>query len=745
MTDAAAYKQSIEKALNNPKLSEALHLFGDAYLLARENAFKGLDFEQMRTELAAIKDDVRMRRKELLADFIRNAEAAGSKVFVARDTREANDYVIALARQKNAKLIAKSKSMVSEEAHLNKALEHAGIRAAETDLGEWIVQLAGQRPSHLVMPAIHMFKEEVAELFSKATGTTHAADIKTLVNVAREQLRKEYFNADIGLTGANFLIADTGGIGLVTNEGNARLCATLPRVHVVFAGLHKLVRTMDDAIRITRLLPRNATGQLLTSYITWIRGAIPTAGETKEQHIVLIDGGREALYESPACRDALRCIQCGACANVCPVYQTVGGHVFGSIYISAIGIILTAFYEGLDKAREITRACIGCRSCTAVCPAKIDLEEIILHLRNQVTKEYGMGMVKNIAFKGVMKNRNLFHTMVKAAAKLQKPMTREKEGDATVRIIRHLPMHFMEKDLTGWRDLPSIAPRSFRELFKSIEQQVENPRYRVGFFVGCGADFVYPEVGVSLVKVLNRLGVEVVFPVEQNCCGIPALYAGDTATGIELAKQSVKAFSEANVDYVLSICPTCTMGVKRDFVERLADDPVWAQRALSVSEKTLDASAFLENVLNASTLLKGNAAQSVTYHDSCHLKRGNDVWREPRALLAATGYRLEEMKNSDRCCGFGGTYSFLSHPQISRQIAGDKVATIMTTGVKTVAMDCPGCMIMIKGSVGRVDPSVRCVHTVELLAEALDNEPGGSHAARQAGKGADDEQSFTDR
>jgi len=720
MAGTAEYRKSIETAIANPKLSKALHLFGDAYLIARENAFRGLDFEAMRSELAEIKDDVRVRRRELMAEFIKNAEAAGSKVFLAKDVKEANEYVIALAKEKGAGLIAKSKSMVSEEAHLNKALAEHGIRAAETDLGEWIVQLAGQRPSHMVMPAIHMFKEEVAELFSKEAGKTLAPEIKALVDHARERLRQEYFAADIGLTGANFLVAETGGIGLVTNEGNARLCATLPKVHVVFAGIHKLVRSIEDAIKITMLLPRNATGQLLTSYITWIRGAIPTAGGDKEQHIVLIDGGREALYESPACRDALRCIQCGACANVCPVYQTVGGHVFGSIYISAIGIILTAFYEGLDKAREITRACIGCRSCVAVCPAKIDLEEIILHLRNEVTREYGMGIIKNVAFKAVMKNRGLFHSMVRAAAKLQGPVTHRHRQEAERRVIRHLPLHFMARDLTEWRDLPAIAPRSFRDTFATIQQKVEKPIYRVGFFVGCGADFVYPEVGVSLIKVLNALGVEVVFPKNQNCCGIPALYSGDTETGVYLAQQSVEAFSEAEIDYVLAICPTCTMAVKRDFVDRLADQPQWSAKAVALAAKTMDASAFLENVLGASAKLPpGAQAEAVTYHDSCHLKRGSNVWKEPRALLGSAGYLLTEMKNSDRCCGFGGTYSFLSHPQISRQITTDKVATIQATGVKTVATDCPGCMIMLKGAVGKADESIRCVHTMELLAEAL--------------------------
>jgi len=721
MATSPSYKQSIEQAINNPKLSKALHLFGDAYLISRENAYRGLDFDAMRQELAAIKDEVRIRRKELLAEFIKNAEAAGSTVFVAKDVKEANDYVIRLAKKKGAKLIAKSKSMVSEEAHFNKTMAAEGIRASETDLGEWIVQLAGQRPSHMVMPAIHMFKEEVAELFGKEVGQQLSPEIKDLVDVARDRLRQEYFDADIGLTGANFLVANTGGIGLVTNEGNARLCATLPDTHIVFASIHKLVRNVEDAIKITRLLPRNATGQLLTSYVTWIRGAVPCDGKTKEQHIVLIDGGREALYESKACRDALRCIQCGACANVCPVYQTVGGHVFGSIYISAIGIILTAFYEGLDKAKELTRACIGCRSCTAVCPANIDLEEIILHLRTEVTEKYGMGVIKNVAFKAVMKNRSLFHSMVRAASKLQRPVTHASRTGEERRVIRHLPMHFMDRDFTQWRDLPAVAEVSFRDQFPKLHQSVANPKYTVGFFVGCGADFVYPEVGVSLIKVLNAFNVEVVFPQQQNCCGIPALYSGDKETGIELAKQNVEAFTEAGVDYILSICPTCTMGIKRDFVERLADQPEWSAKALALSDKTMDASAFLENVLGVSAQLgEMKSLEAVTYHDSCHLKRGNNVYKEPRALLASSGYEITEMKNSDRCCGFGGTYSFLSHPQISKQITHDKIETIKDTNVKTVAMDCPGCMIMLKGAMGKANPNIRCAHTMELMAESLD-------------------------
>ncbi len=212
-----------------------------------------------------------------------------------------------------------------------------------------------------------------------------------------------------------------------------------------------------------------------------------------------------------------------------------------------------------------------------------------------------------------------------------------------------------------------------------------------------------------------------VFPEEQNCCGIPAFYSGDTETGVYLAKQSVQAFSEAHVDYVLSICPTCTMGVKRDFVERLVDDPEWAAKALSISEKTMDASAFLENVLGASAALQGIMAGE-RLPTMIHVTSSAAIMSgvSPGHCSRPPDIQLEEMKNSDRCCGFGGTYSFLSHPQISKQITGDKIETIKKTGVKTVAMDCPGCMIMLKGGMGKADPSIRCAHTMELLAEALE-------------------------
>ncbi len=707
------YKSRITQALATPKLQDALHRFGDAYVVSREKAFAGLDFEALRQEVARIKDEVRTNHQRYLDEFTRNAEAAGAKVFLARTAADANTYIAELARARGVELVVKSKSMASEEIHLNPALAEAGVKALETDLGEWIIQLAGQRPSHMVMPAIHMFRDEVAELFSKVTGRQESDEIEHLVRVAREQLRQGYLDAGMGISGANIAVAETGGIALVTNEGNARLATTLPKIHVALVGIEKLVPTLEDAATIVRVLPKNATGQLLTSYVTWIRGAVPCGDTDKELHIVLLDNGRSALAESPHCQDALRCIKCGACANVCPVYQTVGGHVFGHIYISAIGIILTAFFHGLDKAAEIVRACIGCRACVAVCPADIDLENIILSLRETIGQEEGIGLGKSIVFRKVMRNRKLFHSLIRAASLLQKPVT----GGG--RTIRHLPLFF--SSLTEWRTLPAVAEKPLRDLWRSVPQKLEKPRYKVALFGGCANDFLYPELGLDVIKVMNKLNVEVSYPQKQNCCGVPALYSGDKETAVALAEQNVAAMLEGNPDFVITTCPTCTMALQRDFVEFLHDNPVWAAKAEHLAKITRDAAGFIVNQLGAAEEFKGLAdPEKVTYHDSCHLKRGAGVWKEPRHLLVTSGRDLVEMEHADRCCGFGGSYSLTSHPDISKRILGDKVADIEKSGATCVAMDCPGCMLQLRGGLEKKGAQVRAMHTIQLLAEAID-------------------------
>lgn len=709
------YRARIDVALSATRQQDALHRFGDAYLDAREQALADLDFEALREGIAELKDEVGRHRRKYLDQFIELAEKAGAHVVQATDAAAANDYIVDLARRRGAKLAVKSKSMASEEIGLNQALREAGVEALETDLGEWIVQLAGQRPSHMVMPAIHMFRDEVAALFGQVTGQAEPADIEHLVAVARQQLRDKFLQADMGISGANLAVAETGALALVTNEGNARLVGTLPPVHVVLVGIDKLVPTLEDALRVLQVLPRSATAQALTSYVSWIRGPVPQEGKAKELHIVLLDNGRSSLAEAPDCKDALRCLRCGACANVCPVYQTIGGHVFGHTYVGAIGVVLTAFFEGLEPAAELIKACIGCRACAAICPAKIDLEEIILKLRRRIGDQEGIGLGKSLVFRKVLRNRRLFHTLLRSAARLQKPLTGNRGS------IRHLPLHFSA--LTEWRTLPAIADKPLRDLIPAVEKQLKAPRLRVAFFAGCATDFVHPRIGLSLVAVLNRCNIAVTLPQGQSCCGIPALYSGDRQTANELARQNVRALLADEPAAVITTCPTCTAALRQHFVELLQDDQEYAEAARRLAAITYDASAFVAGHLPDSS--EEESRGTVTYHDSCHLKRGCGISQEPRQLLAEAGWQLVEMERADRCCGFGGSYSFTSHPEISREITKDKINSILRSGADTVAVDCPGCLIMLRGALEKRGLPQRVAHTMELLDEAMDKRGGG--------------------
>jgi iron-sulfur cluster protein len=711
---ARRYRHLIDQALSDVRRQEALHRFGDAYLAARAEAFAGLDFAGLRHDIADMKDTVRNDWPAYLHKFMQQAETSGAKVFLARDAQAANAYIAELAQRHGARLAVKSKSMASEEIALNHGLEAIGVRVVETDLGEWIVQLAGQRPSHMVMPAIHLFRDQVAELFGNLTGQQESEDIAHLVEVARRTLRQEFLNADLGISGANLAVVEDGSLALVTNEGNARLVATIPPVHVVLVGIDKLVPSLEDAVRVLQVLPRSATAQAATSYVTWLRGPAPGREQQRELHIVLLDNGRSKLASSEEGRDAWRCLRCGACANVCPVYQAIGGHVFGHVYVGAIGIVLTAFLHGLEAAAELIQACIGCRSCVEVCPAHIDLEHIILGLRRRLAADEGVGTIKDLVFKRVLRNRRLFHGLLRTAARMQKPLT----GNATS--IRHLPLFF--SSLTEWRTLPAIAPRPLRDLLAE-QPTATAPRLRVALFGGCAAEFVLPDIGLALARLLRHFNIELVYPEGQSCCGIPALYAGDAATATELARQNVLALAQTQADAVITVCPTCTSALTRHFPDLLAGDPTLADCATGLAAITRDAAVLLSEQLgNASPVAPTTIAGRVTYHDSCHLRRGSEVYLQPRQVLAAAGWHLTEMAHPDRCCGFGGSYSVLGQPAIARAIAQDKLDDIIATGAEVVAADCPGCLMMLHGLVEKRGLPIRVAHSVELLASSLDDQ-----------------------
>ena len=318
-----------------------------------------------------------------LDEFRVAAEGAGATVHIASDAAAANRVILEIARRHDVSLIAKSKSMVSEEIGFNHIAEDAGYRVVETDLGEWIVQLRHERPSHMVMPAVHLSRQEIGADMSTALGhEVSGEDIAAQVGTARDEIRDAFFAAGMGITGANALIAESGTVMMVTNEGNGRLCASVPPVHVVLAGIEKLIPTFDDAVTQLRLLARSGTAQRITSYTTFITG--PTPGH--EMHIVLVDNGRRTMAAMPEFTEALHCIRCAACANVCPPYREVGGHAFGYIYTGAIGLVVTGFHHGLEAAAGPQSLCLSCNACETVCPAGIPLPRQILDVRSMVVR-----------------------------------------------------------------------------------------------------------------------------------------------------------------------------------------------------------------------------------------------------------------------------------------------------------------------------------------------------------------------
>jgi len=412
------------------------------------------DWEGARDRARAIKDETLAHLDRYLEEFTANAERAGARVHWARDATEACDIIGEIAEQRGARTVVKSKSMASEEIHLNAALARRGIEPVETDLGEYIVQLAGETPSHIVVPAIHKTKAQIGALFADKLGIAPSDDVATLTAAARAALRRRFAEADLGISGVNFAVAETGTILILENEGNARLTTSLPRTHVALMGIEKVIPRFADLDVFLQLLPRSGTGQVLTAYQSLLTGTKRTPEDEgpEELHIVVLDNGRSRMLASAVTRQSLACIRCGACLNACPVYRQIGGHAYGSIYPGPIGAVLSPQLFGLARSAALPYASSLCGACRDVCPVKIDIPALLLHLRAQVVA-HRVGeprVLERLAFwiyAAVMVRPRLFEWVMHAVRRL--------------RIMPPLGAW------TKWRDLRPLAPQSFREQWRA--------------------------------------------------------------------------------------------------------------------------------------------------------------------------------------------------------------------------------------------------------------------------------------
>ena len=461
------FKERAHVKLHDERLQLNLKKMQGKFVAKRRASLVELDdFEGTRDAGKAIRARALDNLDVWLETFESNATARGATVLWAETPADVNALVLEIAARHAVKKIIKSKSMVSEESALDHAIEGAGMKVVETDLGEYILQINDyEPPSHIIGPALHKSKEEVADLFHKAHGTPVKTGIEELCLEARGVLRQHYLTADMGISGGNFFVAETGSVVLVTNEGNATLTTTLPKVHVAISGIEKIVPTLEDVATLMRLLPRSSTGQSISNYVDILTGP-KGAGEfngAEHMYFILVDSGRTTVLASDV-REALRCIRCGACMNHCPVYQNVGGHSYGWVYPGPIGSILTPMYVGLDKAQDLPAASTLCNQCGVVCPVRIPLPDLQRKLREKAF-ETGLRPWSERAalatWSWVAQHPALYGFGTKLGVRMMK-WWGGSEG-----MIHKLPL------ASGWtdgRDLPAPTGRTFRELYRARQQ-----------------------------------------------------------------------------------------------------------------------------------------------------------------------------------------------------------------------------------------------------------------------------------
>jgi len=677
----------VNRALRDERLQQALTSAMTGLRARRNIAFESFDFQKGRAELKQRRLENLDRLPELARQFTERVEAVGGEVHFAADAREAREIigqicVAAAGRAANPDrgqgrrkpVVTKVKSMASEEIELNPYLESLGMEVVDTDLGERMVQLTHTHPSHLIAPAIHLTKEDAAEVF----GTE--ADVHAIQQHARESLREKFIAASVGISGANMAIAETGTLVLVTNEGNADLTTTLPPVHVALFGMDKIVASLDDAVAMLRMLPRSGTGQVMTSYVNWITGPSRSADIEQsltigvhgpsELHCVILDNGRERMRQDPLFRDALTCIRCGACSNACPAFMAVGGHQFGHIYNGPIGLVLTPFHHGLEQADLSNGLCTQCNACQEICPVDIPLPRQILEHRR-----HGRKSLRKRALLALWERPELADAALRAGA----PFT------------------------------DRVASRPYRDTAPAGAGEGGRP---LTIFASCMGDRMLPDSARALERIARAAGYEVGFPKGQWCCGLIAGNAGNFEEATQLNEALLSSLRDSKGP-IVTPSASCFGAVT-------LDAPSWGAPSDPLTTRFRDSTRFVMELLESRPELVRPAAgrQRVAYHDSCQSLRQLGLKAEPRRLLELAGYEPVDIPDIANCCGFGGTFS-VEWPQVAERMAAWKLDAIARTGCDAVASDNPGCLLHIAGAARRRREKLRIAHVLELVAERL--------------------------
>ena len=465
------FEQNVNIALAIPTLKKAIKKATARFNILREQSLAQLeDVDGLRNRIKKIKEDTINNLEYYLEMLEKSVQSTGGKVHRAKDGKEASEIITKIAIDNGVNKIVKGKSMVSEEINLNEVLIKKGIDVIETDLGEYIIQLAGETPSHIIVPAVHKTREDVSNLFVEKLGIEKTDEVEKLTAAARKVLRREFCNADMGISGVNFAIAETGSIVIVENEGNGRLSTTMPKIHIALMGMEKVIPTLEDLALFLKILARSATGQKMTSYVSIISGPRKEdESDGPEQfHLVIIDNGRSKILADKDMKESLYCIRCGACLNICPVFNNIGGHSYGWVYPGPIGSVITPLLVGLETSKMLPYASTLCGACYEVCPVRIQIPHLLLKLRNRILertngvkikREFAERIVMDLWMKS-LKSKFLYELLSSFGAFITNLIA--KNGK-----IKSLP--FILSKWTDERDFPPLAKKSFRKRWEEVK------------------------------------------------------------------------------------------------------------------------------------------------------------------------------------------------------------------------------------------------------------------------------------
>src|SRR5437867_8924860 len=669
--------------------------------MERGRSNRAATIQQAGLDLSAFRDRVRSIKETAAQDpsiadaFAEAVRANGGRVFFAATARDGVRYVLDICRANGAEFLVKSKSLTSEEIEMNQGLAAEGIRAIETDLGELLCQVAGEKPSHLVFPAIHMTSDRIARMLTQAYGEAIAPEPSSILSAVRARLRPQFLAATVGVTGANIGIAETGSIVVETNEGNGRLVTSVPRVHIALIGLEKIVRRWEDAADLVRGHAISATGQRMTVYVSLISQRQGVAGDPmgREFHVIILDNGRTRMRADPVFREALNCIRCGACMNVCPTYGVTGGHVFGHIYPGPIGIPWTANVHGLEDA-GFAHLCVSCGLCHEICPVDIDIPWMIAKVKEQDVEAHGQPIAERFFMAS-----EPFSKLACLAA----PIANGFLARPAVRALMEVALGVDHR-----RTLPSFAKRSLRSRL-GRRLPTEGRRGKVAFFPDLYAEFNNPDLGLRAIDVLERLGYTVVIP-NVRWGGMPYVSYGRLRKASKVAAENLRVLGPlVDEGYaVVSTEPTAIYMLQKVYPKLLEGDV-----AAKVAARSSGFFEFIEARLGDLPLRPTRDPSAlVGFHIPCHdraLSSGAPAMR----FLERAAYRVRVVETGT-CCGIAGTFGmkrgWLGY-ELSMAVGEKLFEQFRGSGCDLIATESSVCSLQLHDGLG-----VDVVHPLDMVA-----------------------------